>query len=122
MKIHCYAAKKEPQTSLSGRFEREFCICYRYYVLIAGKFYAEITNRIYSDLGEHFAAIPGQFRINDVASATYRWFDYRNFPVLTEKFCPRSKEAFGYEKKYQPFSEVVIQVIVILRFLLLEIA
>src|SRR5207249_2719503 len=39
------------------------------------------------DLGEHFAGIPGKFRESDVVVGTYRCPDYRDVPILIEKYC-----------------------------------
>lgn len=64
------------------------------------------------DLGEHFAAIPGQFRNNDVVVGPYRCPDHRDVPYLVENFCEWSKEEFGFGRKEQTFAEVVVQAIV----------
>lgn len=64
------------------------------------------------DLGEHFNAIPGQSRNNDVIVGSYRCPDYRDVPMLLEKMCQWLREEFHYREKEQSFSEVVIQAIV----------
>lgn len=64
------------------------------------------------DLGEHFAAIPGSLRNNDVVVGTYRCPDYRDVPVLLEKFCNWVYDEFNFEKKVQSFGEILIQAIV----------
>jgi Fic family protein len=64
------------------------------------------------NLGEHFSAIPGQLRDNDVVVGPYRCPDHRDVPVLLDKLCKWLREEFGYEKHEQSFKEVVIQAIV----------
>jgi len=63
-------------------------------------------------LGEHFAAIPGQFRNNDVVVGTYRAPDYRDVPLLIEEYCRFLKEEFKYEERHQTFSDIFIEAIV----------
>jgi Fic family protein len=64
------------------------------------------------DLGEHFAAIPGQLRNADVIVGSYRCPDHRDVPLLLEKFCQWLKEEFRFGKNEQSFEEVVIQAII----------
>lgn len=64
------------------------------------------------DLAEHFNAIPGQLRNNDVVVGSYRCPDHRDVPILLEKMCQWLREEFRYKEKEQSFSEVVIQGIV----------
>ncbi|MCU0403981.1 MAG: Fic family protein [Chitinophagaceae bacterium] len=64
------------------------------------------------NLGEHFAAIPGQFRNSDVVVGTYRCPDHRDVPALVEELCNWLKKEFGYGNVKQTFSEVVVQAIV----------
>lgn len=65
-----------------------------------------------NDLGEHFNAIPGQLRNNDVIVSRYRCPDYRDVPILLEKMCQWLREEFKYGEKDHNFREVVIQAIV----------
>ncbi|MFN8277435.1 MAG: Fic family protein [Chitinophagales bacterium] len=64
------------------------------------------------NLGEHFAAIPGQLRTADVIVGRYRCPDYRDVPVLLDRLCHWLRNEFKYGQTEQPFSEVVIQAIV----------
>jgi len=64
------------------------------------------------DLGEHFAAIPGQFRNNDVVVGTYRCPDYRDVPTLVDNLCDWLRQEFGFERQGQSFSDVVVQAII----------
>lgn len=64
------------------------------------------------NLGEHFNAIPGQLRKNDVVVGRYRCPDYRDVPLLLEKMCRWLRTEFKYGETEQSFSDVVIQAIV----------
>lgn len=64
------------------------------------------------DLGEHFAAIPGSLRNNDVVVGTYRCPDHRDVPKLLDKFCAWIKEEFRFGQKVQSFGDVLIQAMV----------
>ena len=64
------------------------------------------------DLGEHFSAIPGHFRNNDVTVGTYRCPDYRDVPVLIDEYCNWLRREFKFEEGKQLFSDKIIQAIV----------
>lgn len=64
------------------------------------------------DLGEHFNAIPGQLRNNDVVVGSYRCPDYRDVPVLLDSLCKWLRTEFKYGEREQTFSDVVIQAII----------
>jgi Fic family protein len=64
------------------------------------------------NLGDHFSAIPGQFRNSDVVVGTYRCPDYRDIPVLIDKYCGFLKQHFKYEEGKQKFSDIFIEAIV----------
>lgn len=64
------------------------------------------------NLGEHFNAIPGRFRNNDVVVGTYRCPDYRDVLTLVEKYCHWLRSEFKYEDGKQLFSDIIIQSIV----------
>jgi Fic family protein len=64
------------------------------------------------DLGEHFNAIPGKFRNNDVIVGKYRCPDHRDVVPLINHFCNWLKDEFKFNEKIQAFSDVVIQAIV----------
>lgn len=64
------------------------------------------------DLGEHFAAIPGQLRNSDVIVGRYRCPDYRDVAELLNKMCEWLKREFAYGEREQSFSEIIIQAIV----------
>lgn len=64
------------------------------------------------NLGEHFAAIPGQLRNSDVIVGRYRCPDHRDVPILLDRLCQWLKEEFRFGQGEQSFSEVVVQAIV----------
>ena len=64
------------------------------------------------DLGEHFGAIPGRFRETDVIVGTYRCPDYRDVPLLVDKYCEFLRDTFRYEDGKQRFSDLFIEAIV----------
>lgn len=64
------------------------------------------------NLGEHFNAIPGHFRNNDVVVGTYRCPDYRDVLPLIDKYCEWLRSEFKFEDGRQLFSDIIIQSIV----------
>ena len=65
------------------------------------------------DLGEHFEAIPGRFRENNVHVATYRAPEYRYVPELMKQFCDWLKAEFGFKHdEEQDFRKSIIEAIV----------
>ncbi len=64
------------------------------------------------DLGDHFSAIPGRFREQDVIVGTYRCPDYRDIPALIEQYCEFLRNTFRYEDGKQNFSDLFIEAIV----------
>ncbi len=64
------------------------------------------------NLGEHFAAIPGQFRYSDVVVGSYRCPDYRDVPALIDEYCTFLKSTFKYESGDQRFTDIFIEAIV----------
>ncbi len=64
------------------------------------------------NLGEHFNAIPGRFRNNDVVVGTYRCPDHRDVLPLIEKYCQWLRSEFKFEEGKQMFSDIIIQSIV----------
>jgi Fic family protein len=64
------------------------------------------------ELGEHFAAIPGELRNNMVIVGKYRCPNYEDVPILLEKLCQWLKEEFKFKQKEQSFAEILIQAIV----------
>lgn len=64
------------------------------------------------DLGDHFAAVPGQFRNSDVLVGRYRCPDYRDVPVLITSYCEFLKNQFQFEARKDDFMNTIIEAIV----------
>jgi Fic family protein len=80
--------------------------------LISKELLLRFHKMVGKDLGEHFAAIPGHFRENDVVVGTYRCPDYRDVPELISRYCTFLREVFKYEDGNQKFSDLFIEAIV----------
>ncbi|MEO8584370.1 MAG: Fic family protein [Flavitalea sp.] len=80
--------------------------------LISKELLLRFHKMVGQNLGEHFAAIPGHFRENDVIVGTYRCPDYRDVPQLIEQYCAFLQEFFRYEYGQQKFSDLFIEAIV----------
>jgi Fic family protein len=79
--------------------------------LISAELLLRFHKLVGKELGEHFEAIPGKFRENDVVVGTYRGPDYRDVPELINKYCDFLKE-FNFQSGKQLFSDIIIQAIV----------
>lgn len=64
------------------------------------------------NLGEHFNAIPGRLRENDVVVGSYRCPDHRDVAPLIDQYCKWLKTQFRFEDGNQLFSDIIIQAIV----------
>ncbi|MBS1778133.1 MAG: Fic family protein [Bacteroidetes bacterium] len=64
------------------------------------------------ELGEHFAAIPGKFRENDVTVGRYRCPDHRDVISLVDQLCSWLRTEFNYESGKQEFKDILIQAII----------
>ncbi|MBK6627087.1 MAG: Fic family protein [Flavobacteriales bacterium] len=64
------------------------------------------------DLGEHFAAIPGRFRENQVVVGTYRCPAPGHVEDLVSNLCTWMRQEFHFGQSEQQFWEVVLQAIV----------
>jgi Fic family protein len=64
------------------------------------------------NLGDHFAAIPGQLRNNDVVVGSYRCPDHRDVKQLIKKYCDWLRMEFKFEEGNQKFSDIIIQAMV----------
>jgi Fic family protein len=63
------------------------------------------------NLGDHFQAIPGKFRNNNVTVGRYVAPEHKDVPELINHLCNWLKEEFHFEKE-QTFEESIIQAIV----------
>jgi Fic family protein len=64
------------------------------------------------ELGKHLDAIPGFWRTDNRVVGQYRCPDYRDVEPLIEEYCRWLHEHFGYGKRKQPLSEIIVQAIV----------
>lgn len=64
------------------------------------------------DLGEHFQAIPGRLRENEVYVAKYRCPDHRDVENLLNRLIVWLKQEFGFQNRKQTLSEIIIQAII----------
>jgi len=79
--------------------------------IITGDLIKEFHYMIGKNLGEHFDAIPGQFRGDNRVVGPYLAPDYKNVPSLIEQLCSWLKREFHYSKG-QHFLTSIIQAIV----------
>ena len=79
--------------------------------LISPEFLLRLHRMVGQNLGEHFDAIPGRFRENEVTVGSYRCPDHRDIVFLIEKYCHFMRD-FKYTQGKQEFSDVFIQAIV----------
>jgi len=63
------------------------------------------------NLGEHFEAVPGKFRNNNVIVGNYKAPNYQDVEELINNFCEWMRKEFKYENN-QTFIDAVIQAIV----------
>lgn len=64
------------------------------------------------DLGEHFDAIPGQYRTDQRVVGPYRCPRAEDVPELMRRLCQWTKVEFGFASGRQTFAEAVVQAIV----------
>ncbi len=77
--------------------------------LITPELLLRFNKLVGQNLGEHFNAIPGQFRNHDVTVGTYRCPDYRDVKALVAKYCDWLRTEFKYEDGNQQLSDIIIQ-------------
>ena len=64
------------------------------------------------NLGDHFQAIPGQFRQNNVVVGTYRPPEYTEINALVQRLCEWMRDTFRYEEGSAVFIKQVVHAIV----------
>ena len=65
------------------------------------------------DLGEHFEAVPGRFRENNVVVGTYRAPEYKYVNELMEKLCEWLKKEFAFKhNEEQNFIDAIIEAVI----------
>lgn len=80
--------------------------------LISTELLLRFHKMVGKDLGEHFDAIPGKMRENNVVVGKYRCPDPKDVPELLIKLCEWLKNEFGYNSGDQTFKDVVVQAII----------
>ena len=82
--------------------------------LITPELLLKFHKMVGKELGEHFEAIPGQFRSgsNNVIVGKYRGAEAVDVEHLIENFCTFLKEEFRFESGKHTFIEVIIEAIV----------
>ena len=80
--------------------------------LISPELLLRFNKLVGQNLGEHFNAIPGQFRNNDFVVGTYRCPDNRDVVTLIDQYCHCLRSKFIYEDGNQLLSDIIIQSIV----------
>lgn len=80
-------------------------------VLISPDLIREFHGMIGADIGEAFAAIPGDFRRNNVTVGPYKAPHFRDVPGLIDRLCQWLRKEFHYERG-QEFWEAAVQAII----------
>lgn len=80
--------------------------------LISEELLLRLHKMVGKDLGEHFGAIPGRFRENNVTVGKYRCPDYQDVPSLVRSLTDWLLTEFNYRSGQQTFKDTVIQAIV----------
>ena len=80
--------------------------------LISPEFILRLHKMVGQDLGDHFNAIPGEFRKNNVIVGRYHCPDSKDVIPMVQKLCDWMKIQFHYEKG-QNYINTVIQAIVL---------
>lgn len=80
--------------------------------LISEELLLRLHKMVGKDLGEHFGAIPGRFRENNVIVGKYRCPDYKDVPYLVKGLTEWLLTEFNYRSGQQDFKDTVIQAIV----------
>jgi len=81
--------------------------------LISPELICAFHGLIGKDLGEHFEATPGKFRMNNVVVGHYRAPEYKYVRNLMQKLCDWLKNEYGFDRDVeQKFSHAVVEAIV----------
>jgi len=79
--------------------------------LIGPELLLNLHKMVGKNLGEHFEAVPGKFRNNNVIVGNYKAPNYQDVEELINNFCEWMRKEFKYENN-QTFIDAVIQAIV----------
>lgn len=80
--------------------------------LITPEFILRLHKMVGKDLGDHFDAVPGEFRKNNVVVGKYKAPDNKDVVPMITKLCDWMKKEFHYEQG-QHYTKTVIQAIVL---------
>lgn len=80
--------------------------------LISPALVKQFHSEVGRDLGEHFNAIPGQFRTDDRIVGPYKCPSPVHVEELMERLCTWLQQEFGFAKDSQTFADAVVQAIV----------
>ncbi len=80
--------------------------------LITAELIKQLHREIGRELGDHFDAIPGQFRTDERSVGHYKTPRASDVPRLVEQLCEWLTGQFGYQSGRQSFADAVVQAIV----------
>src|SRR4030042_3986500 len=80
-------------------------------ILINAELIKSFHKMVGKNLGEHFQAIPGRFRTNNVIVGSYKAPDHQDVEPLIDSLCKWLRKEFHFEKN-QSFIEAVLQSII----------
>jgi Fic family protein len=80
--------------------------------LIDADFLCRLHRAVGEGLGEHFDAIPGQFRTDNRTVGPYQCPDFRDVPELVDRLTNWLRVEFGFSSGNQSFFQAVIEAIV----------
>ncbi len=81
-------------------------------VLITPALVRHFHGEVGKELGEHFNAIPGQFRTDERVVGTYKCPAPQHVVELMDRLCSWIQREFRFETNQQTFAEAVVQAIV----------
>lgn len=80
--------------------------------LISETLIRQLHRDVGKDLGEHFDAIPGQFRTDERTVGPYKTPRAVDAPLLVQQLCTWLIDEFGFQTGRQSFADAVVQAIV----------
>lgn len=81
-------------------------------LLISDDLIEQFHRRVGRELGDHFDAVPGQFRTDSRVVGPYKCPDPADVPELVRRLCEWLQNEFGFASDKQTFADAVIQAIV----------
>ena len=80
--------------------------------LISRQLMLSFHKQVGRELGEHFDAIPGAFRLDERSVGPYKCPRAEDVPALVDRFCEWLQEEFQFAQGRQTFETTVVQAIV----------